>query len=67
VFGVSALPSVILNEKLSLAGRCQRIATALIDWILAGEAGGVMSLSGCGAAVGQSPVAPAGARGAAPV
>ena len=44
-FGVSALPTVILNEKLSIAGA---VATEryreLIDWIVAGEPGGVIPL-----------------------
>ena len=45
-FGVSALPSVILNEKLSLVGAvpAERYRM-LIDWILAGEPGGVIPLA----------------------
>ncbi len=60
-FGVSALPTVILNEKLSLVGAvpAERYRL-LIDWILAGEPGGVVPLAAqaSGAAAGQSPVEP---------
>jgi predicted DsbA family dithiol-disulfide isomerase len=59
-FGVSGLPTVILNEKLSLVGAvpAERYRL-LIDWILAGEPGGVIPLTAeaAGAAVaGRSPV-----------
>jgi predicted DsbA family dithiol-disulfide isomerase len=57
-FGVSALPTVILNEKLSLVGAvpAERYRM-LIDWILAGEPGGVIPLAAeKGATGGQSPV-----------
>jgi predicted DsbA family dithiol-disulfide isomerase len=58
-FGVSALPTVILNEKLSLVGAvpAERYRL-LIDWILAGEPGGVIPLAGqaAAAAPGQSRV-----------
>jgi hypothetical protein len=55
---VSALPTVILNEKLSLVGA---VATEryrlLIDWILAGEPGGVIPLAATTmVAAGQSTV-----------
>jgi predicted DsbA family dithiol-disulfide isomerase len=45
-FGVSGLPTVILNEKLSLVGAvpAERYRM-LIDWILAGEPGGVIPLA----------------------
>jgi len=45
-FGVSALPTVILNEKLSLVGAvpAERYRM-LIDWVLAGEPGGVIPLA----------------------
>ena len=45
-FGVSALPTVVLNEKLSLVGAvpAERYRL-LIDWIAAGEPGGVMPLA----------------------
>ena len=59
-FGVSALPSVILNEKLSLVGAVPTERyRLLIDWILSGEPGGVISLppSPAGTA-GQSPITP---------
>lgn len=58
-FGVSGLPTVILNEKLSLVGAvpAERYRL-LIDWILAGEPGGVIPLTPdtTSAAAGQSPV-----------
>lgn len=61
-FGVSGLPTVVLNEKLSLVGAvpAERYRL-LIDWILAGEPGGVIPLvpEPAGAA-GQSPVEPRG-------
>jgi predicted DsbA family dithiol-disulfide isomerase len=56
-FGVSALPTVILNEKLSVVGAvpAERYRL-LIDWILAGEPGGVIPLAGeaAGTAAGRS-------------
>jgi predicted DsbA family dithiol-disulfide isomerase len=57
-FGVSALPTVILNEKLSLVGALPvERYRLLIDWILAGEPGGVIPLAVEAAGVaGQSPV-----------
>jgi predicted DsbA family dithiol-disulfide isomerase len=59
-FGVSALPTVILNEKLSVVGAvpAERYRE-LIDWFLAGEPGGVIPLPKDGAAnpAGQSTVA----------
>ena len=58
-FGVSGLPTVILNEKLSLVGAvpAERYHL-LIDWILAGEPGGVIPLTAdtASAAAGQSRV-----------
>jgi predicted DsbA family dithiol-disulfide isomerase len=46
-FGVSGLPTVVLNEKLSLVGAVPTDRyRLLIDWILAGEPGGVIPLSG---------------------
>ena len=45
-FGVSGLPTVILNEKLSLVGAVPiERYRMLIDWILAGEPGGVIPLA----------------------
>jgi len=42
---VSGLPTVILNEKLSLVGAVPTERyRLLIDWILAGEPGGVVPL-----------------------
>ena len=44
-FGVSALPTVIFNEKLSLVGAVPTERyRLLIEWILAGEPGGVIPL-----------------------
>jgi len=44
-FGVSGLPTVILDEKLSLVGAVPTERyRLLIDWILAGEPGGVIPL-----------------------
>ena len=58
-FGVSGLPTVILNEKLSLVGAVPTERyRLLIDWILAGEPGGVIPLTADPASVaaGQSVV-----------
>ncbi len=57
-FGVSGLPTVILDEKLSLVGALPTERyRLLIDWILAGEPGGVIPLpAGTAGAAGQSPV-----------
>ena len=57
-FGVSSLPTVILDEKLSLVGAvpAERYGL-LIDWILAGQPGGVIPLADPGAAAGRSSVA----------
>lgn len=44
-FGVSALPTVIFNEKVSLVGAVpEERYHMLLDWILAGEPGGLMPL-----------------------
>ena len=58
-FGVSALPTVIFDERLSLVGAvpAERYRL-LIDWILAGEPGGVIPLTpDTAGAGGQSTVA----------
>jgi predicted DsbA family dithiol-disulfide isomerase len=56
-FGVSGLPTVVLNEKLSLVGAVPTDRyRLLIDWILAGEPGGVIPLTAEAAAAGQSAV-----------
>jgi predicted DsbA family dithiol-disulfide isomerase len=57
-FGVSGLPTVILNEKLSLVGAVPvERYRLLIDWILAGEPGGVIPLAAdVGSAAGQTPL-----------
>ncbi len=57
-FGVSALPTVIFDEKLSLVGAvpAERYRD-MIDWILAGQPGGVIPLTDTGTAAstpGQS-------------
>jgi predicted DsbA family dithiol-disulfide isomerase len=62
-FGVSALPTVVFDEKLSLVGAvpAERYR-ALVDWILAGEPGGVITLGETPAAdvpPGRSSVGPA--------
>lgn len=52
-FGVSALPTVIFNEKLSLVGAVpEERYRSMLDWFLAGEPGGVIPL-------GTVPVGPA--------
>lgn len=44
-FGVSALPTVVFNEKLSLVGAVPEDRyRETIEWILAGEPGGVIAL-----------------------
>ena len=57
-FGVSGLPTVILNEKLSLVGAVPTERYhLLIDWVLAGEPGGVIPLTDTpGVPAGQSVV-----------
>ena len=59
-FGVSALPTVIFNEKVSLVGAVpEERYRMLLDWILAGELGGVIPLEAHASepgAVGQSPI-----------
>ena len=66
-FGVSAIPTVVFNEKLSLVGAVSAERyRGLVDWILAGEPGGVIPLTvepgpgepapGRSAAAGQSAV-----------
>jgi predicted DsbA family dithiol-disulfide isomerase len=63
-FGVSGLPTVVLNEKLSVVGAVpSERYRLLIDWILAGEPGGVIPLAAevsGPTAGGHSPVAAAG-------
>jgi predicted DsbA family dithiol-disulfide isomerase len=56
-FGVSGLPTVILNEKLSLVGAVPADRyRLLIDWILAGAPGGVIPLTAGTPSGGQSPL-----------
>ncbi len=48
-FGVSALPTAIFNEKLSLVGAVPvERYRLMLDWILAGEPGGVIPLGPSG-------------------
>jgi predicted DsbA family dithiol-disulfide isomerase len=65
-FGVSALPTVIFNEKLALVGAVPTERyREMIDWILAGQPGGVIPLAPAGvaaAAAGQSRVEDSRAR-----
>jgi len=59
-FGVSALPTAIFNEKLSLVGAVPMERYRLmLDWILAGEPGGVIPLG----PAGSDPTAPSGSEG----
>jgi predicted DsbA family dithiol-disulfide isomerase len=45
-FGVSALPTVVFDEKLSLVGAVPEDRyRAVIDWILAGSPGGVIPIA----------------------
>jgi len=58
-FGVSALPTVIFNEKVSLVGAVpEERYRAVVDWILGGEPGGLipLDLAADSAAPNQSPV-----------
>lgn len=44
-FGVSALPTVVFNEKVSLVGAVPEESYRwLLDWLLAGEPGGIIPL-----------------------
>ena len=60
-FGVSALPTVVFNEKVSLVGAVSvDHYRLLVDWMLAGEPGGLIPLDfsdGSAAVAGQTPVA----------
>ena len=59
-FGVSALPTVVFNEKVSLVGAVPvEQYRLLVDWMLAGEPGGLIPLDFSDpvtSAAGQSPV-----------
>ena len=60
-FGVSGLPTVILNEKLSLVGAVPTERyRLLIDWILAGEPGGVIPLAPDATEPGRSAIEASG-------
>ena len=62
-FGVSALPTAIFNEKLSLVGAVPvERYRSMLDWILAGEPGGVIPLG----PRGSDPPAPDAAGGVEP-
>jgi len=63
-FGVSALPTVIFDEKLSLVGAVPTERYRwMIDWILAGQPGNVINLTEMGGPSG-SPHTPPDARSA---
>ena len=52
-FGVSAVPTVIFNEKVSLVGAVpEERYRSLLDWILAGEPGGLLPLVTAGTSEG---------------
>ena len=54
-FGVSALPTVIFNEKVSLVGAVPVAQyRLLLDWILAGEPGGLIPLDFSAPATGTA-------------
>jgi predicted DsbA family dithiol-disulfide isomerase len=59
-FGVSALPTVIFNEKVSLVGAVpEERYHLLLDWMLAGEPGGLLPLAvdaSMTGATGHSPI-----------
>jgi predicted DsbA family dithiol-disulfide isomerase len=60
-FGVSALPTVVFNEKLSLVGAVPTERyRLLVEWILAGEPGGTIPLEP--APAGAPPGSPAESR-----
>ena len=64
-FGVSALPTVVFNETVSLVGAVPvEQYRLLIDWMLAGQPGGLIPLDfgdPTTSVAGQSPVGPASA------
>ena len=61
-FGVSALPTVVFAEKLSLVGAVPADRyRVMIDWLLAGSPGGVIPLDFGGAAGASAVDAPPGA------
>jgi predicted DsbA family dithiol-disulfide isomerase len=64
-FGVSALPTAVLDEKVSLVGAVTvETYRLLIDWMLAGEPGGLIPMDfgdPVASAAGQSPVGQGGA------
>jgi hypothetical protein len=44
-FGVTALPTMIFNEKVALVGAVpEKYCRLLLDWLMAGEPGGVIPL-----------------------
>ena len=54
-FGVSAVPTVIFNEKVSLVGAVPVVQyRLLLDWILAGEPGGLIWLDFSAPATGTA-------------
>jgi len=54
-FGVSAVPAVIFSEKISLVGAVPvERYRAILDWILAGEPGGLLPIPADDAAAGAT-------------
>jgi len=65
-FGVSALPTVIFKEKLSLVGAVpEERYRSMLDWILAGEPGGVIPIRTVAAGPSEPGQSTVGARDAA--
>jgi predicted DsbA family dithiol-disulfide isomerase len=59
-FGVSAVPAVIFNEKVSLVGAVPvERYRAILDWMLAGEPGGLVPIPAGEAEAGASRPGPA--------
>jgi predicted DsbA family dithiol-disulfide isomerase len=60
-FGVSALPTVVFNEKVSLVGAVpEERYRLLLDWLLAGEPGGLIALGSDVSETGVSGHSPIG-------
>jgi predicted DsbA family dithiol-disulfide isomerase len=54
-FGVSAVPAVVFNEKVSLVGAVPADRyRAMLDWILAGEPGGLVPIPADAGAAGST-------------
>jgi predicted DsbA family dithiol-disulfide isomerase len=60
-FGVSALPTVVFNEKVSLEGAVpEERYRLLLDWLLAGEPGAMIPLDSHTSAPGATGYSPIG-------